>query len=53
VRNYLDLLDGRTQRDYFLNIITSEDKHTNFRALWDVVIKQFETFGQAVHLQLP
>ncbi len=46
VRNYLDLLDGRTQRDYFLSIISSEDKHTNFRALWDVVIKQFETFGR-------
>ena len=46
VSNYIELLNGRSQRDYFNTIMTSADRYENFRALWKVVMKDFVTFGR-------
>jgi hypothetical protein len=46
VRNYLDLLKGRTQEEYFDQICATADPHENFRRTWEIVRSQFVSFGR-------
>ncbi len=46
VSNYLEQLGDKTQREFFTDISCTDDIHENFRRVWKVVIKNFETFGR-------
>jgi len=46
VDNYLSLIGGGTQVDYFDSICNSSDKKSNFRRLWGVVNDDFLYFGR-------
>ena len=46
VECYVDLLQGRTQVDYFESLANTENVHHNFKRVWDAVINNFFLFGR-------
>lgn len=46
VENYVELLDGKTQSEYFNDICNSDDVYENFNKLWDVVFNEFFMYGR-------
>tara|TARA_R100001440_G_scaffold75750_1_gene104022 strand:- start:26578 stop:27666 length:1089 start_codon:yes stop_codon:yes gene_type:complete len=46
VENYLNLLNGKTQAEFFNNICNSNNAHVNFKKLWLVVNNDFLYFGR-------
>jgi len=44
--NYKELLNGKTQVEYFGDICSSDDPYKNFEALWDVVYNDFFMYGR-------
>jgi Alpha-glutamyl/putrescinyl thymine pyrophosphorylase clade 2 len=45
VNHYINLLSGRSQEDYFLDLCTGSD-FANFDKVWDNVINKFYLFGR-------
>ncbi len=46
IQNYLTLLNGKTQTEFFSNICNTNNAHTNFKKLWQVVNNEFLYFGR-------
>ena len=46
IQNYIEVLNGSTQEEFFAMSEEPKDKFTNFNTLWNVVIKNFHTFGR-------
>jgi hypothetical protein len=46
IENYISILDGRTQEQFFRMRDGEEHKYTNFKSLWNTVITNFHTFGR-------
>jgi len=46
IENYLTLLNGRTQEEYFNEICSSTNAQENFHDLWEIVNKDFLYFGR-------
>jgi len=44
--NYIEILNGKTQVEFFNEICTSEDPFENFTKLWDVVYNDFFMYGR-------
>lgn len=46
VNDYKRIIGGNTQVGYFLQFTNSENPHTNFNLLWEVVRNNFTSFGR-------
>lgn len=46
IKSYIKNLNGKSQKEFFESICSTEDKYKNFRRLWNVVISNFEYFGR-------
>ena len=46
IENYISILKGRTQVQYFTMREEPEHRFSNFNSLWDTVIRDFNTFGR-------
>ena len=46
VQNYQELIGGQTQQQFFQDLCQHETPAANFRATWDVVSRNFRSFGR-------
>jgi hypothetical protein len=46
ILSYIENLNGRSQEQFYNDILTTTDKYKNFELLWEYVINNFYTFGR-------
>lgn len=46
ISSYIDLLDGRSQVEYFNQFVGNDDPYSNFDVLWNEVLNNFKYFGR-------
>jgi hypothetical protein len=46
IKNYIEVLNGKTQEEFFEMSQEPNDKFTNFNKLWTTVINYFSSFGR-------